>query len=59
MFASYLPVTPAPPVISASGPLPLDYSIDILKHSQDRTKIHADLDIDTRKAERRISKLGS
>ena len=26
MFASYLPVTPALPVTSASGPLPLDYS---------------------------------
>ena len=26
-FVSYLPVTPAWPVISESGPLPLDYSI--------------------------------
>ena len=25
-FASYLPVTPALPVASSSGPLPLDYS---------------------------------
>ena len=27
-FASYLPVTPALPVTSESGPLPLDYSMN-------------------------------